>query len=73
MSTIDVQPTAEVIEKMAENLRAAAVQLDAIAERTRQKGNFELVGDAASCIANLMPNLRLDLLITRPLREFGAN
>lgn len=73
MNYVNVQPTAEAIEKMAENLRSAAAQLDAIAERTRQKGNFELVGDAANCVANLMPNLRLDLLVVRPLREFGPN
>lgn len=73
MSNIDVNPTAEAIERMAENLRAAANQLDEIAARTRQKGNFEAVGDAASCAANLLPNLRLDLLVVRPLREFGAN
>ena len=73
MNYVNVQPTAEAIEKMAENLRSAAAQLDAIAERTRQKGNFKLVGDAANCVANLMPNLRLDLLVVRPLREFGAS
>ena len=73
MSKIDVQPTAEAIKKMAETLRAAALQLDGIAERTLARGDFECVGDAASCVANLLPNLRLDLLVVRPLREFGAN
>lgn len=73
MSQIDAMPTAEAIEKMAETLRAAAAQLDAIAERTRKNNNFEQVADAASCVANLLPNLRLDLLVVRPLREFGAN
>jgi hypothetical protein len=73
MNTVNVQPTVEAIKKMAENLRDAAQQLDGIAESTQASGNFERVGDAANCVANLMPNLRLDLLIVRPLREFGAN
>lgn len=73
MSTIDVAPTAEIIRKMAASLRVAAAELDAIATKTLADGNFERVGDAASCVANLIPNLRLDLLVVRPLREFGAN
>lgn len=73
MSQIDVKPTAEAIRKMAENLRHAAQQLDGIAEKTEANGTFEYVGDAANCIANLMPNLRLDLLIVRPLRQFAGN
>lgn len=73
MSQIDVEPTVDVIRKMAEKLRAAALELDAIADKTQADGNFEHVGDAATCIANLMPNMRLDLLVVRPLRQFGAN
>lgn len=73
MHQIDVEPTVEAIRKMAENLRVAALQLDAIAEHTLADGNFERVGDAANCVANLMPNLRLDLLIVRPLRQYGAS
>lgn len=75
MSQIDVEPTVDVIRKMAEKLRAAALELDAIAiiKNLQADGNFEHVGDAATCIANLMPNMRLDLLVVRPLEEFGAN
>lgn len=73
MSNLDVEPTVEAIRKMAEHLRHAAVQLDAIAERTQDEGNFERVGEAANCVANLLPALRLDLLVVRPLRALGAN
>ncbi len=73
MPEIDVKPTSEAIRQMSEKLRHAAQQLDAIADRTEASGSFEHVSDAASCVANLMPNLRLDLLIVRPLRQFGAN
>lgn len=72
MSQIDVGPTVETINKMAESLRDAAAQLDAIAENTKRDGNFRRVGDAASCVANLIPNLRLDLLVVRLLRQFKA-
>lgn len=73
MSQIDVEPTVEAIRKMAENLRHAAAQLDALADRTHAEGNFERVGEAANCVANLLPALRLDLLVVRPLRALGTN
>lgn len=69
---IDVVPTAEVIFKMAENLRLAAAELESIAERTKQTGDFFSVPEVVNCVVNLMSNLRLDLLVTRPLRQFGA-
>lgn len=69
---IDVEPTAEVISKMAENLRLAAAELESIAEHTRQTGDFSSIPEVVNCVMNLIPNLRLDLLVTRPLRQFGA-
>lgn len=72
MNKIDVDPTVDAIRKMAESLRHAAMQLESIADKTEASGNFEQVGDAISCVANLVPNLRLDLLIVRPLRQFDA-
>lgn len=73
MSKFDVDPTVDAIHKMAEHLRHAAAQLDAIADWTESEGNFERVGEAASCVANLLPAMRLDLLVVRPLRALGAN
>lgn len=69
---IDVESTAEAIADMAVRMRQAAQELDDIAERTRKNGNFHAVDQAVSCVANLMPNLQLNRLIIRPLRQFGA-
>lgn len=71
--TIDVEPTVEIIRQMAEKLRKTASELDAIADRTQADGNFACVSDAVSCVASAIPHLRLDLLVTRPLRVFDAN
>lgn len=61
-------PTAEVIESMAARLLDGAKELERLAARMRESEDLELAGAAANVIANLMPNLRLDLLVTRPLR-----
>lgn len=68
---IDVFPTAAAIRKMAEVLRDAALQLDNIADATLANEDFTRVGDALLCVSNIMPNLRLDLLVVRPLRQMS--
>lgn len=67
---IDVGPTAEVIEKMAELMRESAVSLDRLAQKMRERQEIEYASEAIGVITNTMHNLRLDLLISRPLREF---
>lgn len=66
--SINPAPTAEVIESMASRLHDSAKELERLAVRMRESQDLELAGDAANVIANLMPNLRLDLLVTRPLK-----
>lgn len=67
MST-NPEPTAEIIDAMASRLQDSAKQLERLANLMRETKDLDLAGDAANVIANLMPNLRLDLLVTRPLR-----
>jgi hypothetical protein len=65
----DVEPTAEVISKMAQTLRGRAEELDRLASRMRETGNIDYASEAVSTYVNLVSELRLDLLIARPIRE----
>lgn len=67
---VDIGPTAEVIEKMADLMRENAIYLDRIAAKMRDRQDISYAAEAIGIVTNSMNNLRLDLLITRPLREF---
>lgn len=67
---VDVGPTAEVIEKMANLMRENAIDLERIAAKMRDRQDISYAAEAINIVTNSMNNLRLDLLITRPLREF---
>ena len=65
---IDVKPTAAMIEEMANTLRHYALELDDIKERMIRKNDISYTGEALQVIS--FGNLRIDLLATRPIREF---
>lgn len=69
---VNIEPTAEAINGMAAKMKECAEDLARIAARMRAGGEIELAGEAASTVANLLPNLRLDLLIHRPIRALQA-
>jgi len=52
-------------------MRDCANDLTKLAERMRANVDIELAGDAANAVANLIPNLRLDLLVQRPVRAIA--
>lgn len=66
---MNVLPTVEVIKNMAYNLRHAASHLDSYAEKMKETNDLSYAAEVLQEIANLGPNLRMDLLVTRPLRE----
>ncbi|MGI9297127.1 MAG: hypothetical protein ACR2QC_04415 [Gammaproteobacteria bacterium] len=68
MNKIDVEPTAEVIEKAAVYFRDCARSLDQAAESLRKTTDLSYASDAANSIANIMGSIRLDLLVSRPVR-----
>ena len=70
MKTINVELTAEVIDEMANRANDLAKQLTRIAKEIRVKDNIEYASDAHGAVFTFLFNARLDLLITRPLREF---
>lgn len=67
---VDVTPTVEVIREMAVMLQRASEDLTRVANLMEQTGDFERTTDAYTAIRDLNTNLRVDLLIARPVREF---
>lgn len=67
---MNVEPTAEIIENIARTLRERANEFERLAGKMREKNDLTYAAEAMSEISNLIPSLRIDLLVTRPLREF---
>lgn len=67
---MNVNPTAEVIDNIAKRLRERANDFDRIAAKMRETGDMRYAAEAMSEVSNLIPSLRIDLLVTRPLREY---
>lgn len=69
MAQPDVSSTASAIDDMARRMDEASKEMARIAKSLRSTGDLELAGEAVSTAVNLMSNLRLDLLVQRPLRS----
>lgn len=68
---VNVEPTAKVIDDIAEELELKVRELRRIAAELRETGNLDCAGEAAATVATLTRNMRLDLLVMRPLRQLG--
>lgn len=71
-TVLNVEPTAKAVEEMADLIEAKARDLRGIAQSMRVKNDLTYAAEAANVIATTMGSLRIDLLITRPLRELGV-
>ena len=67
---MNVEPTVEVIDKMAQTLRDKAIELERLAIQMRNREDITYAAEAISTVSNMMNQLRIDLLVTRPLREY---
>ena len=65
---IDVEQTAVHIEAMAQELKHYSRHLEMLAKLTRKRNDLDYAAEAAQSIANLIGNVRLDLLVMRPIR-----
>jgi hypothetical protein len=70
---MNVIPVCEVLHDMAVTLDQAAMEIRRLEERVRIEKNFDRISTVPTIITNCLNNCRLDLLITRPLREFEYN
>lgn len=66
----NVEPTAQVIDQAAETFRRAAAELDGLAAKMRDKQDLSYASEAVNAALNVLRNARLDLLVTRSLREY---
>ena len=73
MSKRDVKPTVEIVRGIASRLRDESAEIDRIADRMLVDGTFDRVSDVIVEISTLLNALRLDLLVTRPIREYERN
>ncbi len=67
---MDVEPTVQIIYDMVDNLIRASDNLKRLALKMRKNKDLTYAAEAINTITNCMQNLRLDLLVTRPLREY---
>lgn len=67
---IDVKMTAEAIDEMAKALEHYANDLRQNAKSMRKHNDISYAGEAMQTIKNCFGNLRMDLLVIRPIREF---
>jgi hypothetical protein len=65
---IDVEPTAEVIDGLAENAERFARELRHIAATMRERQDIGYAMEAMQAIKNMNANFRTDLLVLRPIR-----
>lgn len=66
-----VESTAEIIDKMAEELEYKAKELRRTAADMRKEQSLEYASIAMQTVASVFQNMRLDLLVSRPLRALG--
>jgi hypothetical protein len=67
-----IEPTVEQVFKMTKILRERADELEKLAVRMRETGSFDYASEAMNVIVNTIPELRLDLLVARPVRVLDA-
>lgn len=67
---LDVEPTAEIIDSIALKLHQYANNLKRLAKKMRDKKDLEYAQEAMQEVKNCFANLRTDLLVTRPMREY---
>lgn len=66
---MNVNPTVEVIMKMAKELEYRAEALRRTANKMKESEDLTYAGEVMNEVVAMIANLRLDLLVVRPLRE----
>lgn len=65
---LDIEPIAKAIDDLAEDLQRRAEILRAHAQSLRETGDMDEVSSALT-VAVSTANMRLDLLVSRPVRQ----
>ena len=72
MIEINVIPTVESIEEAASSLKRSSSELFRIAKLMQEKNDISYAGEAVSVMSNIFNVCRVDLMVTRPIRELQA-
>lgn len=67
---VDVIPTAAVMSDMVHTMRKFADEIENLTIKMMDTKDITLASEAVSAVTNCISNLRIDLLVTRPIREF---
>jgi hypothetical protein len=67
---MNVKPTVELIRESTIRMRQYANELERLAKNMEDGNDLSLASEALSIISNCFSNIRLDLFVTRPLREY---
>ena len=65
---MDVEPVAKVIDSMANTMQKYCDELKNLANIIRETEDIYYAGEAVNAVINCITSLRLDLLITRPVK-----
>ena len=64
-----VEVTAKIIDRMADMMRHSAIKLNEDATNLREDSDFAHAGNAMNTLINALVNMRLDLLVTKSLKD----
>lgn len=67
---MNIKPTVDTINDIAYALEKYASDVRRVAQRVEETGELGLASEAINAVTNCIMNLRLDLLVTRPCREY---
>ena len=70
---VDVESTSRAIFDMSLVLKEYYRQMGFIAQKMEATKDLSYAGEALSCVSNCISNLRIDLLATRPIREYDRS
>lgn len=65
---METKNISKVMREAAETLRHSANSLDQKANELDETGDLSICGDAMNSMVSMIGSLRLDLLVTRPIR-----
>lgn len=70
INELDVKMTAEAIDEMAKQFDHYAEELRTAARKMRERKDIEYASEAMHVIRSCFSNIRIDLLVVRPMRAF---
>lgn len=68
---MNVEPTALKIDEMADSALRLSKELGRLAEQMRISKDLNYAADVVTTVVNAVGNFRLDLMVTRPIRELS--